>query len=110
MCEAVTVVGRVAGVFQQLLYVLGLRDLAKTFRDQLPFHDVPIKLYLRHKRREEQPPPVPGERADARRKRGTKEKRGKKVDLSRLKFQTDLTEEEMQRDKGRYESDLWKDL
>jgi GTP-binding protein len=80
------------------------RYLLKTFRDQLPFHDVPIKLYLRHKRREEQPPAVPGEKADGKRKRGTK------VDLSRLKFQTDVTEEELQRDKGRYESELWKDL
>jgi GTP-binding protein len=86
------------------------RYLLKVLHDQLPFHDVPIKLYLRQKRREEQPPPVPGERAEGERKRGTKEKRGKKVDLSRLKFQTDVSEEEMQRDKGRYESDLWKDL
>jgi GTP-binding protein len=86
------------------------RYLLKTFRDQLPFHDVPIKLYLRHKRREEQPPAVPGEKADGERKRGAKERRGKKVDLSRLKFQTDVTEEELQRDKGRYESELWKDL
>lgn len=29
------------------------RYLLKTFRDQLPFHDVPIKLYLRQRRREE---------------------------------------------------------
>jgi GTPase len=86
------------------------RYLLKTLRDQLPFHDVPIKLYLRQKRREEQPPPVPGERAEPERKRGAKEKRGKKVDLSRLKFQTDVTEEELKRDKGRYESELWKDL
>ena len=31
------------------------RYLLKTFRDQLPFHDVPIKMYLRNKRREERP-------------------------------------------------------
>jgi len=34
------------------------RYLIKTFRDQLPFHDVPIKLYLRGKQRGE---PIPGE-------------------------------------------------
>src|SRR5947209_13652019 len=32
------------------------RYLLKTFRDQLPFSEVPIKLYLRHKRRDEHPP------------------------------------------------------
>ncbi len=32
------------------------RYLLKAFRDHLPFGDVPIKLYLRHKRREEQAP------------------------------------------------------
>jgi GTP-binding protein len=31
------------------------RYLLKMFRDHLPFTDVPIKLYLRHKHREEQP-------------------------------------------------------
>ncbi len=31
------------------------RYLLKAMRDNLPFCDVPIKLYLRHKRREEQP-------------------------------------------------------
>src|SRR5262249_27389009 len=32
------------------------RYLIKTFRDRLPFHDIPIKLYLRRKRREDQAP------------------------------------------------------
>src|SRR5262249_19299917 len=32
------------------------RYLIKTFRDQLPFHDVPIKLYLRQRGREDQGP------------------------------------------------------
>lgn len=31
------------------------RYLLKSFRDNLPFHDVPIKLYLRHKHREGAP-------------------------------------------------------
>jgi GTP-binding protein len=30
------------------------RYLVKTFRDQLPFHEVPIKLYLRNRNREDQ--------------------------------------------------------
>ena len=30
-----------------------LRYLLKTFRDQLPFNDVPIKLHVRHRNREE---------------------------------------------------------
>jgi len=29
------------------------RFLLKTFRDQLPFHDVPIKLYLRRRSRDD---------------------------------------------------------
>ncbi|MCI0456324.1 MAG: ribosome biogenesis GTPase Der [Gemmataceae bacterium] len=73
------------------------RYLLRTFRDHLPFHDVPIKLYLRHKRREERPP---GEEAG----------RETKVDLSRLKFKTTVTDEELERDRKQYESDLWKDL
>src|SRR5207248_6777131 len=36
-----------------------VRYLETTFRDHLPFHDVPMKLYLRNKRREEKPPAVP---------------------------------------------------
>src|SRR5205823_11079843 len=79
------------------------RYLLKTFRDQLPFHDVPIKLYLRHKRREEQPPGEAEEPAETPQGKG---KRGKKVDLSRLKFQTDVTDEELERDRGHYDSEL----
>jgi len=33
-----------------------LRYLVKTFRDQLPFTDVPIKLHVRHRNREEREP------------------------------------------------------
>lgn len=29
------------------------RYLVKTFRDELPFHDVPLKMYLRHRNRDE---------------------------------------------------------
>ncbi|MCC6420501.1 MAG: ribosome biogenesis GTPase Der [Gemmataceae bacterium] len=83
------------------------RYLLKTLRDQLPFHDVPIKLYLRHKRREEKPP---AEEAAAEQAPAKRDRRGRKVDLSRLKFQTDVTDEELERDRKRYDSELWKDL
>lgn len=39
-----------------------LRYLLKTFRDLLPFHEVPIKLYLRAKRREDKDEPAPAPR------------------------------------------------
>lgn len=44
------------------------RYLLKTFRDHLPFNDIPIKLYLRAKRREEvapEEPPTPKRRRRA---------------------------------------------
>lgn len=37
------------------------RYLLNVFREQLPFHDVPIKLHVRHKRKNEQLPDVPTE-------------------------------------------------
>jgi hypothetical protein len=82
------------------------RYLIKTFRDQLPFHDVPIKLYLRNKRRGE-PTAAPGE-AEA----VPKPRKGRKrdVDVSGLSFKTKLTGDEAQPRKSPYESDLWKDI
>jgi GTP-binding protein len=71
------------------------RYLVKVFRDQLPFGEVPLKLYLRRKRREDRPPP-------------DDERQG--VDLSNLEFQSTVTDEELQRDRHRYESELWQDL
>jgi GTP-binding protein len=82
------------------------RYLLKIFRDHLPFHDVPIKMYLRHKRREEEAPEEAREDAPPREKR----RRPKNVDVSRLKFQTDVSDEEMRPDKERSDSELWKDL
>jgi GTP-binding protein len=82
------------------------RYLLKTFRDRLPFHDVPIKLYLRHKRREERPPGEAGSELPVKEKRA----RRSRPDLSRLKFQTEMSDEEVERDKGRYDSELWKDI
>ncbi len=89
------------------------RYLLKTLRDNLPFGDVPIRLYLRQRRREDQPPveeikkpakePPKQEVAPARRKDSG-------ADLSKLDFQSTVSDEEMERDRGRYESELWKDL
>ncbi len=92
------------------------RYLEKVLRDHLPYHDVPIKLYLRKRQREDQapddepktrpeevvatdpgPPPKP-------------RKKDKTVDLSGLDFRTTVSEEEMKSEGGRYESELWKDL
>jgi GTP-binding protein len=85
------------------------RYLIKTFRDRLPFRDVPIKLHLRRKRRDEREPveekpapPQPPEPAPP------------AVDLSGLEFQTTLDEDEAPRaprDAGRLDADeLWRDL
>ncbi len=86
------------------------RYLLKTFRDHLPFNDVPIKMYLRHKHREDQPPveekpptPEPAPRQPLR-----PEKAG--MDLSKLHFRSSVTEEELENKRGHYESELWKDL
>jgi GTP-binding protein len=83
------------------------RYLVKTFRDNLPFHDVPIKMYLRHKRQTEQPPPDEPETPPPAEKPA--KKKGD-VDLSGLKFRSTITDEELEREGGRYESELWNDL
>lgn len=79
------------------------RYLLKTFRDQLPFHDVAIKLYLRHKHREDgvdDNEELPVEEAPVPARRGKKEpaappaqKPGRKKAPRR----------------GQQESELWKD-
>jgi GTP-binding protein len=50
------------------------RYLLNSFREQLPFHEVPIKMYLRHKNREDRRPPehdeTPAARAPKKRTRG----------------------------------------
>jgi GTP-binding protein len=88
------------------------RYLLKMFREHLPFGDVPIKLHLRHKHREDQAEePEPTEEA-VETSRPKKTIVGKKVDLdpSGLKFRSKVTKEELQRDSRHYESELWKDL
>ena len=84
------------------------RYLRKTFRDQLPFAEVPIKLHLRQRRREDQPPTDAREQpAEPRPPRRLPEAA---VDLSDLEFRSTVTDEELERDRGRYDSELWKDL
>jgi GTP-binding protein len=87
------------------------RYLLRTFRDQLGFGDVPIKLYLRHKRREDQAPmdalDRPRGRGGRRPGRGARQA---ELDLSQLDFHSEVTEEELERDADHYESELWKDL
>jgi GTP-binding protein len=69
------------------------RYLLKTFRDHLPFTEVPIKLYLRHKNREDSSPAAGAEpEPEAAPARGTRRRRGKAA----------------QREGG--ESELWTDV
>jgi GTP-binding protein len=85
------------------------RYLVKTFRDQLPFHDVPIKLYLRNKRRgQAAPPPDDDTETDV----APEPRKGRKrdVDVSGLPFKTTLTDDEAHPRKSPYESELWKDI
>ncbi|HZU36074.1 MAG TPA: ribosome biogenesis GTPase Der [Gemmataceae bacterium] len=82
------------------------RYLLKYFRDHLPFPDVPIKLYLRQKRRHDETPadvlmPV-GQPEPGSNKRSAKG--------GDLQFRSSVSEEEIDRDKGHYESDLWRDI
>lgn len=84
------------------------RFLIKTCRDQLPFHEVPIRLHLRHRKRGEELPvekPVETPAGEAKPKRAEK-----KVDLSDLQFRSSVSDEELKRDRAKYESELWKDL
>jgi GTPase len=84
------------------------RYLLKAFRDRLGFTDVPVKLYLRRKQREDQPPsdePTAAPQPSKSRKRLPKPEK----DVSGLKFQTSLDDDEAGGDSP-YESELWKDL
>jgi GTP-binding protein len=83
------------------------RYLIKSFRDHLPFADVPIKLYLRQKRREDQPPIEEAETPKALPDKGKLEP---SPDLSGLVFRTNVTDEELESQSGHYDSELWKDL
>jgi GTP-binding protein len=86
------------------------RYLIKAFRDRLGFADVPIKLYLRHKHRDDEMPGETPEGETPKPEPRRPERKKEKVDLSRLKFRSSVSDEELRRDRGQYESELWKDL
>jgi GTP-binding protein len=85
------------------------RYLIKTFRDRLPFHDVPIKLHLRRKRRDDQAPVEEPEPAPPPRKKKERSKK-QEMDVSKLPFKTTITDDDLRRGESPYESELWKDL
>jgi GTP-binding protein len=81
------------------------RYLIKTFRDQLPFGEVAIKLYLRQRKRDEGPTmEEPDEAAPPRKKKRPA------ADASGLRFRTKLEEHEQPGKGSPYESELWRDI
>jgi GTP-binding protein len=88
------------------------RYLAKTLRDHLPFSEVPIKLYLRAKKRDEAAPADETvlEMSGPARKKAKPVKPGS-PDLSKLRFKSEVSDEELEREAKRgTESELWRDL
>ncbi len=85
------------------------RYLVKAFRDYLPFNDVPIKVHLRHKQREDEPPSEEPAAAPA---DGHIEEQPRlpNLDLTGLEFRSTVTDEELEQDSKQYESELWKDI
>jgi GTP-binding protein len=92
------------------------RYLIKYFRDHLPFGEVPIKLVLRAKKRDEAAPVdddadtvvMDGDAADAAPSPPSKgRKRPKPTDVTDLEFRSDVTDEEFERNKQQYDSELW---
>jgi GTP-binding protein len=82
------------------------RYLVKYLRDHLPFSDVPVKLFLRAKKRE-----AIAALEDATEPEPRKRKpKGPKPDLSGLRFKSSVSEEEIEREAKQYESELWRDL
>jgi GTP-binding protein len=90
------------------------RYLIKTFRDQLGFTEVPIKLHLRRRVREDQGPgdkPDAPPAAEARPADKGKDRRRKpEPDVSGLPFRTSVSDDEARRGDNPYESELWTDL
>jgi GTP-binding protein len=86
------------------------RYLIGTFRDQLGFNDVPIKLYLRAKKREDGPDLDLGDASKQEATPGKKRRRKPPVDVSGLPFKTDVEEGDLDRKSSPYESELWRDL
>jgi GTPase len=94
------------------------RYLIKFFRDRLPFAEVPIKLYLRAKRREEAAPRTDHAPADETvlqmgtvTRKKTKPPKPGSPDLSKLRFKSQVSDDELDREaKNGTESELWRDL
>jgi GTP-binding protein len=82
------------------------RYLLKMFRDHLEFGDVPIKLYLRHKRRGDPEPPEGVEIEPEAKAPPAPTKRSAKPAEEGVK----VSKQERPREGGRSESELWKDL
>jgi GTP-binding protein len=82
------------------------RYLLKNLRDRLPFTDVPIKLHLRKRQREDAPSEsrlaAKGKEAARRKKKGS--------GLSDLEFQSSMNDEDLERESKQFNSDLWQDL
>jgi GTP-binding protein len=90
------------------------RYLLKTFRDQLGFGELPIKLHLRQRSREDQPAvdedtAVQTAAPDAPPTKPARPRR-KEPDGTPLPFKTKLTKEDLERDSDPSISELWKDL
>lgn len=83
------------------------RYLLNTFRENLPFRDIPIKLHLRRRVREDAPPQA--DRSEER-PAPTREPQKPPVDLSNLQFKSADSDEDVKKDKGRYDPDLWQDF
>jgi GTP-binding protein len=88
------------------------RYLIKTFRDKLPFNDVPIKLYIRKRIREDLAPegiedkPAPAAPPEKEKKTRSRQRPAAAHDVSGLRFKTSVSDEEVKHDSP-YESELW---
>jgi len=91
------------------------RYLIKYFRDNLPFNDVPIKLYLRAKAKGEPLPTdletdTPTEGLAHPGRLAPPKPPEPELDLSKLQFKSSVSDEELEREKERYESEVWRDI
>jgi GTP-binding protein len=87
------------------------RYLINTFREQLPFQEVAIRLHLRQRKRDEGPAvDEPGEQPAPVRRGTRKKKQHPAVDVSGLPFRTQLEENEQPGKGSPYESELWRDI
>lgn len=84
------------------------RYLIKSLRDNLPFGDVPIKLVLRSKTRSDGGSSGPTETRASR--KAARAAKADEMDLEALDFQTDITEEEVERERRSFEPGLWRDI